>query len=125
MKIGRGVRFALTTFELNVQHSCSSLLQIPFLSIPKRRPHAQRHETERGKQKNNHAFADGSLPILGSRLSGAVTHGASLAEKRHSEQQKEHDKDGSTELQYTHSETMRRASGKKIIIIAKQATKTH
>jgi adenine-specific DNA methylase len=64
------------------------LLQIPFLSVPKCRPDAECHETERRKQENHDPFADGSLPILGGRLGRAVTHGAGLTEGRRDPQQK-------------------------------------
>jgi len=101
------------------------LLQIPFLSVPKCRPDAECHETERRKQENHDPFADGSLPILGGRLGCAVTHGAGLTESRRDPQQKGKGKNSDAWLHLTPSEMMRRASGKKIIIKARQATREH
>jgi hypothetical protein len=67
------------------------LLQIPFLCIPKSRPYTECHEPEWRKQENHDPFADGSLPIFGSRLGSAVTHGAGLTEARRDPQQKRND----------------------------------
>ena len=101
------------------------LLQISFLSIPICRPNAESHETEWRKQENHNPFADGSLPILGSRLGCAVTHGAGLTEDRRDPQQKGKDENSDTYVHLTPSEMMRRASGKKIIIKARHATREH
>ena len=101
------------------------LLQIPFLSVTKCGPHAECHKTERRKQKNYDPFADGSLSILGSRLSRAVAHGAALAKGRRGPQQEEGGEHADAYLHFTPSEMIRKASGKKIIIKARQATREH
>jgi len=102
-----------------------ALLEIPLSSVAERHPDAERHESNWRKQKYDHPFADGSLPILGSRLGCAVTHGAGLTEGRRDPQQKRNGENSDALLHLTPSEMMRRASGKKIIIKAKQATREH
>jgi hypothetical protein len=111
--------------ELREDSSFWTLFQVPLLSVPKRGPYAEGHETEGRKQENHYTLADSPLPILGSGLSRAVTHGAALAKGRHGPQQKEGGKHADSYLHFTPSEMIRRASGKKIIIKARQATREH
>jgi hypothetical protein len=74
----------------------TELLQISFPSISKCRRYAECHETEWRKQENHDPFADGSLPIRGSSLGCAVTHGAGLTEERRDPQQKGKDEKSET-----------------------------
>ena len=118
-------RLKLAKLNRLILNRSIELLQIPFLCIPKSRPYTECHETEWRKQENHDPFADGSLPILGSRLGSAVTHGAGLTEGRRDPKQKRNGENSDALLHLTPSEMMRRASGKKIIIKAKQATREH
>ena len=101
------------------------LLAIALSAIPECHPDAQGHETNRGNQENDNAFADGPLSILGSRFCRAVTHGARLTEGRRGPKRQANSKNGGAKCHLTPNFMMRNASGKKIIINARQATSEH
>ena len=100
-----------------------NLLEVTFLPVAESQCDAQGHETDRGDQKDDHAFADGALALSGGCLGGTVAHGTSLAEGRDRGQQKSSDDQWSAKSHFTPSERMRSASGKKIIIKAKHNTR--
>src|SRR6266403_737772 len=102
-----------------------AFFDILLFAVAECHPHAERHKSKRWNQEHYNSSADGSLPIFRSCLCRAVTHGAGLAEGRYGPQRQKSGENGGTKLHFTPSERMRTASGKNIIIRARQTTSAH
>src|ERR1700687_240332 len=93
------------------------VLEIAFLAVAKRQRNTQRHESNRWEHKYHDAFADSSLAILGGRLSRTVAHGTSLAKSRCGPQEERQDEKRGANSHFTSRSMIRRASGKKKMVI--------
>jgi len=60
----------------------AGLLMIAFLAVAESHPYTQGHESQRGNEEDDDAFADGALAVFGGGFGGAVAHRAALAECR-------------------------------------------
>src|SRR6266487_1914513 len=102
------------------------LLEVALPSVTKCQSDAERHHSERRHQKYNHTFADSLLSVLGSCFGGAATHGTALAEGGRSPQQEHRGEKCGANSHFTPNDSIRKASGKKKIVIRiRQATTEH
>lgn len=103
----------------------SNLFEVPLPPVTKRHSYPERDKSERWNNQYRHASAQSPLALLGGCGSRAIAHSTSLPESWRGPEEERSSKNGGAQSHFALIVKIRRASGKKIIIKARQTTSEH
>src|SRR5260370_11600022 len=95
----------------------SAIFQIALLSVTKRQSNTHGHKSNWRDYQHQDTFADGLLALLGGGRGRAAAHGTTLAKRGSGPQQERQDEKRGANFHFTPRYRMRKASGKKKMVI--------